>query len=89
MKNAAVARQIQKLQALQKNPDVLGCPIEVQSQWARYLCVLVAGLLENAITELYADYCLSCSNKPVARYANARLETIQNPKADRFLQVAR
>ena len=63
--------------------------MELQAHWARYLCVLSAGFLENALADVYSSYARSCANPSVANYVEASLGRIQNPKADRFLQIAR
>ena len=62
--------------------------IEAQSHWAKYLCVLSAGFLENALREVYGQYCTQCSNQNVARFAGQVLARIQNPKAGTFLDLA-
>ena len=63
--------------------------IELQAHWARYICVLSSGFLENALTDIYSQYARSCSNELVANYVESSLGKIQNPKSNRFLQTAR
>ena len=63
--------------------------LEPRAEWARYFCVMASGLLENALPILYGDYVTRCANARVARYANHQLGDIQNPKMNRFLEVAR
>ena len=89
MKNAEIWRQLQSLRALIAKAGKSTCDIELLSHWARYFCVLAAGLLENALTGLYTEYVTRTAAGPVASYAKSRLITIQNPKADRFVEVAR
>ena len=60
----------------------------MRSHWAKYLCVLVAGFLENAIQELYAHFVRSAASEPVQNYAISRLSAIRNPKMSRFIEVA-
>lgn len=62
--------------------------LELQAHWARYLCVLSAGFLENALTEVYSEYAKACASVNVANFVSARLSRIQNPKAGRFLETA-
>lgn len=62
---------------------------EMQAHWSRYVCVLVAGFLENAHLELFGRYARSCSSPDVGRYVEATLKRIRNPKAGRFLETAR
>lgn len=63
--------------------------LELQAHWARYLCVLTAGFLENAITEIYSMYARSGANPFISNYVEATLAKIQNPKSSRFLETAR
>jgi len=61
---------------------------ELQAHWARYVCVLASGFLENALVEVYSHYARSCANPVVANFVESTLGKIQNPKASRFLQTA-
>ena len=57
MKNASLVRQLQRLNWLIDNTRrASGDQLELQAHWGRYLCVLVAGFLENAIGEIYSEY---------------------------------
>lgn len=62
--------------------------LELRSHWARYICVLSSGFLENALREIYSRYARSCSTPAVANYVEARLDWVQNPKASRFIETA-
>lgn len=59
---------------------------EVQSDFARYLCVLVSGFVETAVSELAAQYCTSRSGPQVSNYARSQLAKLQNVKTERLLQ---
>jgi len=90
MKNAEIARQISAIRALvKKSSAATAADIELQAHWARYACVLAAGLLENAIVDLYSDFVGRNAQKPVAHYATVQIAKIQNPKTNRFAEVAR
>ena len=60
----------------------------MRSHWAKYLCVLCAGFLENAITEVYGEFVRGAASKPVADYAVSVLSKIQNPNAQKFFETA-
>lgn len=62
--------------------------LELRAHWARYICVLSSGFLENALKEVYARYARNSSNPAVANYVELALNKIQNPKAGRFLETA-
>lgn len=61
---------------------------ELRAHWARYICVLVSGFLENSLKELYSHYARSCSAPAVANYVEVQLERLQNPRAQRFVETA-
>lgn len=90
MKNTEIARQVAAVrQLIQKTSTAANGELELQAHWAKYLCVLVSGVLENALVELYQDFSSRAASEPVANFAGSRLVKIQNPNADRFLQTAR
>lgn len=66
-----------------------GDQLELQAHWARYLCVLAAGFLENALSEVYSRYAKGSANTQVSNYVQAVLGKIQNPKSGKFLDTAR
>lgn len=61
--------------------------LEVCSDFARYLCVLVSGFVENAITVLATAYCRNRSQPPVGNYAGSQLGRLQNLNSERLMQV--
>lgn len=73
------------IQSARKTPP---SDIELQAHWARYLCVLIAGMLENGLKLLYAEYTSRCANHAVSRFASFHLDRLMNPKASRFIEVA-
>ena len=89
MRSRELSRQYNRLKSLfSKINTITADDMEVQSHWAKYLCVLSAGFLENAIKDLYGNYCSKCANQYVANFAVKSLDRIQNPKADAFLKTA-
>lgn len=56
---------------------------ECQAHWGRYMCVIVAGFLENALFQVWRDY-FDCTNR-----SQVKVPSEQNPKADAFLERAR
>ena len=89
MNNRNISRQIQRLRDLIKKTDeATAGNLELQAHWARYLCVLSSGLLENALVETYSSYVTSKAIPQIAGFASAALSIIQNPKTQKFLEVA-
>ena len=89
MRNRELDRQLQAIHSLfQRTRTACGDDVEMMSHWAKYLCVLCAGFLENALTAVYSDHCRRAASVPVANFATRSLEQISNPKTARFLEVA-
>jgi hypothetical protein len=89
MLNRELSRQLQRLQDLiKKADDACDGKIELQAHWARYICVLSAGFLENAIKEVYADFARKQVSQPVANFVSSKLSPIRSPKAQLFLDIA-
>lgn len=89
MKLKNLASQRQRL--LWLIAQVNGLPaeqMELRAHWARYICVLASGFLENSLKEVYSCYARSCSAPAVGDYVEAQLERVQNPKANRFVETA-
>lgn len=90
MKLQTLSSQIQRLQWLISQANVLNSDqLELQAHLARYICVLSAGFLENAHTDVYSQYARTCSTPTVADYVESTLRKVQNPKAKRFEETAK
>jgi len=90
MQHRELSRQLQRRHDLiQKTHSVSADDIELQSHWGRYLCVLVAGFLENALAQVYTQYVQNAAPAPIASFAAVALSRIQNPNAQRFVETAR
>lgn len=62
--------------------------VELQSEWAKYLCVRVSGYLEVSIRTVYTEYARNKSHKNVAKFVSSRLSGFQNPNMDIIFQRA-
>ena len=88
MNSLELTKQYNRLIALfNKTGAVTGGDLEVQAHWAKYLCVLSAGFLENALCEIYSRYCACCSSPKVAKFTSKALARVQNPKTKTFLEI--
>src|SRR5437763_8952085 len=89
MYNREIAKQFQRLQDLIKKADeATNGNIELQAHWARYICIIIAGLLENAIKEIYMDYARQQVSRPIASFISSILSPIRSPKSQKFLEIA-
>jgi len=61
----------------------------MQGHWARYICVLTSGYVENSVREIYGQYVKKNSySLPVIRYSTKQLEGIQNPRPEKLVKIA-
>ena len=79
----------QKIENIFKKVDTLPKDVEIQSHWAKYLCVLISGYLEKSIRMLYSNYARNTANANVARFVDNNLKSFQNPKMEKILDIAR
>jgi hypothetical protein len=60
--------------------------LEVRSDFARYLCILVAGFAEESLRELATQRCRVQSSETVASYAVSRIRGLRNVDKEKLLQ---
>ena len=82
MQNEKLLTQLRDIDFIRSNCAIADTNIECQAHWGRYLCVMVAGFLENALYEVYRDY-LDKTNR-----ASVKVPRNQNPKSDDFVDRA-
>ena len=89
MRNQELSSQLQRIENLiKKTTEVSSTDLELQAHWAKYLCVLCAGFLEDSMAQIYGEYARKSANPAVANYTYRQLERIQNPKTSRFVEIA-
>lgn len=89
MQNREISRQIQQLHNLiQRTNEACGDNSEIQSHWAKYLCIMSAGLIENSLKEIYIDFANEKASKPIANFISSKISQIRNPKPDKFFDIA-
>lgn len=90
MHNRELSTQLQRLHELfNKTNAACRNDFEMRSHWAKYLCVLSAGFLENSLKVIYGEFVRRTASKPVADYANSMLARTQNPNAATLIEIAR
>lgn len=89
MRSQDLSSQLQRIRSLIKGTSMASAnDLELQSHWAKYLCVLCAGLLEDSMTQIYGDYAKRSANPIVSSYVFSQLDRIQNPKTQKFIEIA-
>jgi len=84
MNNKIVGQKKQRLDNLFKAIKAESWEEEIQSHWAKYLCVLVSGFIETSIRVLLSEYARKRSAKEVANYVESNLENFRNPNMERI-----
>lgn len=85
MKNQEISSNKQRLDNLFKK--IISTDTDLQSHWARYLCILVSGFLETSVRIIYREYAKSKATPQVANFVEGKLEDFQNPKMEKILQL--
>ena len=55
---------------------------ELQAQWSRYLCILVAGFIEKSLQEILRKYTNDKAAPKVVNYVYSRLKRFTNPNME-------
>lgn len=87
MRAIAAARYEDRLKALFAKVRAIEDD-ELQSHWARYLCVLTCGYLEVSIPAIYSEYAKTRSSPEVARFATRKLERFASPNHASILSLS-
>lgn len=82
-----VSRLKQRLDATFARSPASTADIEVQSDFAKYMCVLVSGFFENAIIALLLDVAQRRSAPEVAFFVERQLDYWTNPNCDKVAQL--
>jgi hypothetical protein len=88
MKCLEVVRHKQRLDKLFDQIRAFSGDLELQSHWARYLCVLVSGFLETSIRAIYGEYATKKAHQYIVNFVESRLKSFQNPNMEQILQIA-
>jgi hypothetical protein len=63
--------------------------IDLQGHWGRYVCLISAGYLEVALRLVLKKRIEQKSSPEIQNFVISSLESVQNPKAERFSKVLR
>jgi len=89
IRNKKLSCQLRAIQSLINTTDkATQSNVNLQKHWGRYLCILAAGFLENAMREVYIDFVSKRSNLEISNFIHHVLNKISNPKSEKFKQTA-
>ena len=89
MSDKEILRYKRQLDDLFGKVSNLDSDLEMQSHWARYLCIRVSGFLEFAVSTMYKNYAKDKSAPFVVNYVNKQLSGFQNPNMEKILNITR
>lgn len=81
---AEVARLQQRLDVAFRRIKSVGPDLELQSDFARYLCVLVSGYLEQAVAELVLEHARRTGAPTLQRFVDQRTKHFTNANSQRL-----
>jgi hypothetical protein len=82
-----VSRLKKRLDATFARAPTSAADIEVQSDFAKYLCILVSGFFENALVALILDFAERRSAPEVAAFVERELQYWTNPNTEKVLSL--
>jgi len=62
--------------------------IELQSHWAKYLCIQLSGFLEISVRTIFNQYIVDNSSPKIQNYVSSKLKNFQNPKSAKISELA-
>jgi len=89
MSDKEILRYQRELDDLFEKVSSLNSDPEMQSHWAKYLCVRVSGFLEVAVSTIYKKYAKNKASPFVVNYVERQLSSFQNPKMEKILNITR
>ena len=84
---AEVARQRQQLDTTFARAQDLHADVELLSDFARYLCVLVCGYVEQTTVELLLEYARTHSDPRIQRHVERGVRQVTNLNTQRLIDV--
>ena len=89
MSDKEILRYKSQLDDLFSKISTLDSDFEMQSHWAKYLCIRVSGFLEVAVSTIYKNYAKNKAAPFVVNYVDKQLSSFQNPNMEKILKITR
>jgi hypothetical protein len=86
--NLLVLAHRQRLDALFSRVSSFSSPAD-QSEWSRYLCVLVSGFVEESLRVLLEEYSKNHASQIIQSFVSSELKEITNCKAGKITSILR
>ena len=82
-----IEAQRKRIDALFAKASDLSHDPELLSHWAKYLCVLICGFIENSVELCLVEYCKKRGDENVNNFVSTQLKSFQNPKMGKILEL--
>jgi len=83
----AVIQEKQGLDKVFLLVDQMPLDEEVLAHWAKYLCVLTSGFVENSLRLILKEYAAKHADESVSRFVSTRIEGLTNLNDDKISQL--
>lgn len=87
MRNREATRYKNQLDDLFVKVTSLSGDVELQSHWARYLCIRTSGFIETSVRAIYGEYAKNKSHPHIANFVQSKLGSFQNPTMKKILEL--
>lgn len=87
MNNSQIVSNKESLDFLFGKIELFSDNFELQSHWARYLCVLVSGFLEKSVSLILKEYSKRTSSPFVANFVEKKISRFQNANMEKIIQL--
>jgi hypothetical protein len=84
--NPRILSHKQKIDELFSSVSTVTNPQD-QSEWAKYLCVLVSGFIEQSIRVLLEEYCKKRADLTIQKYVIRQIGDITNCKTNKIREI--
>lgn len=88
MNDIEIFAQRQRIEYLFSCTSNFNADPETLSHWAKYLCVLTSGYLENAVQHYFSEFSKIKAHPYVSNYVTHNLEDFMNPKMAKILNLS-
>lgn len=86
--NRSILSHRQRIDALFSKISVIPDPAS-QSEWAKYLCVLVSGFIEESLRVLLEEYARNNASPKIQNYVSPKLSRITNCSNNKIKDILR
>ncbi|WP_016953387.1 HEPN domain-containing protein [Anabaena sp. PCC 7108] len=84
--NPSILAHRQKIDNLFKKVASFTEP-EIQSEWSKYLCILVSGFIEESLRVLLEKYCENKASPNIQKFVTKQIQDITNCKTSRITEI--